>query len=62
MTDDLHSVLAPARRKKRDDSTALYDDSDTEFHDDDAECPICGFVSPGAMDCGCYQEIHCGKD
>jgi hypothetical protein len=29
---------------------------------EDAECPVCGAVSPGALDCGCYNDIMSGKD
>ncbi len=27
-----------------------------------AQCPICGEISEGAMECGCFNDIHYGKD
>ncbi len=40
-------------------------DADPPWDDrgeEDAKCPVCDAVSPGAMDCGCYNDIHGGRD
>ncbi len=26
------------------------------------QCPICGEISEGAMECGCFNDIHYGRD
>jgi hypothetical protein len=35
---------------------------ETEFHDDPDPCPICRNPDPYEDPCGCFTELHYGKD
>lgn len=37
-------------------------DDPFEHFDDEYECPICGAICDDYVDCGCFADVHYGRD
>lgn len=47
---------------KKDEFDLLVEQVEQEDFDAPYECPVCGAECDDYQSCGCYEEIHYGKD